>query len=189
MHFEVCLSQPREHIQSINNIAYLRGLFPETAFHPTVLDTLDKLTVQFLQKGGDAPEEVLQLLNWFEQGTRALGWSTYCSKCKDDRGAAGGGQGLPQDPAVWRGRRRRVHPTHRGVCCCVHLSRRLTSPQVYKFNFVYSAGGAVSMNIAGPQGETQLLQLNKVHWRVQQHNIAMPRLTCRTWAWPTCRSR
>lgn len=34
--------------------------------------------------------------------------------------------------------------------------------QVYKFNFVYSTGGAVAMNIDGPHGETQLLQLNKV---------------------------
>ncbi len=54
--------------QSINNIAYLRGLFPENAFHPTVLDTLDKLTVQFLQKGDDSPDEVQHLLNWFEDG-------------------------------------------------------------------------------------------------------------------------
>lgn len=64
--YTTCPSPPP--LQSINNIAYLRGLFPETAFHPTVLDTLDKLTVQFLQKSDDAPDEVQHLLNWFEEG-------------------------------------------------------------------------------------------------------------------------
>ncbi len=34
--------------------------------------------------------------------------------------------------------------------------------QVYKFHFVYSTSGMVSMNIAGPHGDAQVLQLDKV---------------------------
>lgn len=67
-----------------------------------------------------------------------------------------------------------------------HFGTQDIAPQVYKFNFVYSTGGMVSMNIAGPQGETQLLQLNKVrHTRTAPGTATPPR----TWVWPTCRSR
>lgn len=62
-----------------------------------MLDTLDKLTVQFLQKGSEAPEEVLQLLNWFEQGVSS-GRAMECAHLvilpphhHDNRGAAGRG--------------------------------------------------------------------------------------------------